>query len=361
MLVALTHVGFLTGVVSSGLIGHLLGRGDLGVGIFFGLSGFLLHRAMIREQARHGHVDVRHYLLRRAARILPAYWLALAVTAAFVRPDWLVVLANLFAAQIYLPSALMHAFTQTWSLATEISFYLVLPLVYTAVRGPRPVFHRHPVVVLGATWLLGLAAAALSSSITISGEAITGRWLPAHWSSFALGMVLAEVHHGGAGRAARVARSLAAYPGTCLALAGGAYLLATTTVAGPLTLGPVTGVQLALKTVLSSVVTAGLMLPLLFGDGRDHLSRALASPSGQYLGRISYGIFLWHLPVFEAFFAVTGIPYFQGGALALIAIGVPLTLLIAALSERWVEGPAMDWAHSRTRRRTPPATPPPGR
>jgi peptidoglycan/LPS O-acetylase OafA/YrhL len=97
------------------------------------------------------------------------------------------------------------------------------------------------------------------------------------------------------------------------------------------------------------VVTAGLLVPLQFGDGGDSISRALGTATARYLGRISYGVFLWHLPVFEAIYAVTGIDYFTGGAVALLAVGVPVTLGLAAVSERLVERPLMDRVHARTR------------
>jgi peptidoglycan/LPS O-acetylase OafA/YrhL len=348
LLVVLTHVGFLTGAVSFGVVGRLLGRGDLGVSIFFALSGFLLYAAMGREWARTGRVDVAAYYARRAVRVLPAFWLGLLVVGLVVRPSARVWLANATLTQIYVPDALLDGYTQTWSLATEISFYLVLPLAFLALRRRT---NRPSVALrlLAATWVLGVAAAVVSGLVEVGGDTLAGRWLPAHWPEFALGMALAVVRDAPTLRAHRVLRDLAAYPGTCLALAGGAYLLATTTVAGPLTLGPVAGVQLAGKGVLGSVVTAGLMVPLLFGAGRDAYSHALGSAPARYLGRISYGVFLWHLPVFEAIYAVTGIDYFTGGALALLAVGVPLTLALAALSERLVERPLMDRVHARTR------------
>ena len=352
LMVVLTHVGFLTGAVSFGVVGRLLGRGDLGVSIFFALSGFLLYAAMQGEWARTGKLAVGSYYARRAVRVLPAFWLALGVVALAVRPDPGSLLANVSLTQIYLPDALIDGYTQTWSLATEVSFYLVLPAAFL-------VFQRHAdraggtLRVIAVSWVLGLAAAVLSGVVLIGGDSLAGRWLPAHWPEFALGMALAVIRSAPRGSAHRVVHDLAAYPGTCLAVAAAAYLLATTTVAGPLTLGPVAGVQLAGKGVLGTLVTAGLMVPLLFGSGQDGYSRVLSAGPARYLGRISYGVFLWHLPVFEAIYAVTGIDYFTGGAVALLAVGLPVTLGLAALTERLVERPLMAWVHAGTRR--PPA------
>lgn len=348
LMVVLTHVGFLSGAVAHGLGGRLLGRGDFGVGIFFGLSGFLLHRAMLRETDRNGNVAVGSYLLRRSARVLPAYWLCLAVVCLAVRPNWTLMTVNITVAQIYVPDAFLHALTQTWSLSTEISFYLLLPLVFVSLRPARARGNHYPFVILLVTGALGLVAAGAVSQVLISNQALIGHWLPAYWSSFALGMILAEAQQAPQSRQATFLRGLAEYPGTCVATAAAAYLLATTTIAGPLVLRPVTGLQLSTKLALSCVVTAGLMVPLVFGSGNDPLARTLASRVGRYFGDISYGIFLWHLPVFEGLYAVTGLPYFRGGAMALLAVGLPVTILLAALSHQFLESPLMAWAHHPT-------------
>jgi peptidoglycan/LPS O-acetylase OafA/YrhL len=348
VLVVLTHVGFLTGAVTFGVVGRLLGRGDLGVTIFFALSGFLLYAAMQREWRATGRLHVVNYYARRAVRVLPAFWLGLGAVSIAVRPDLDAVLANATLTQIYLPDMLLDGYTQTWSLATEVSFYVVLPGAFLLLQrrhGPRVTVLR----MLALSWVVGLVAGVVSGLVPIGGDDLAGRWLPAHWPEFALGMALAEVRSRPDGRLHRTLTGFASFPGTCLALAAAAYLLATTTVAGPLTLGPIAGVQLAGKVLLGTVVTSGLMVPLLFGPGLDTYSRALASPTARYLGRISYGVFLWHLPVFEAVYAVTGIDYFTGGALALLAVGVPVTVGLAALTERVVERPLMAWVHARTR------------
>jgi peptidoglycan/LPS O-acetylase OafA/YrhL len=281
-------------------------------------------------------------------RVLPAFWLVLGVVALAVGPDPRALLANLSLTQIYLPDALMDGYTQTWSLSTEVSFYLVLPAAFLLLQ--KYTDHVGATLkVIAASWVLGLAAAALSGVVLIGDDTLAGRWLPAHWPEFALGMALAVIRSAPQGRPNRVLRDLAAHPGTCLALASAAYLLATTTVAGPLTLGSVAGVQLAGKGVLGTLVTAGLMVPLLFGSGRDGFSLLLSGGPARYLGRISYGVFLWHLPVFEAIYSMTGIDYFTGGAVALLAVGMPVTLGLAALTERLLERPLMAWVHARTR------------
>ena len=355
-MVLLTHAAFLTGLVSGGLAGRLLGRGDLGVAIFFSLSGFLLHRSLLADW-RTPRWDVKGYYLRRFARVVPAYWVTLAVVAIAVQPGALTVVLEALGLQIYARSAHIPEFSQSWSIATELSFYAVLPVVFLVLQRLRRRDADLPAKVLVGAVLAGLFAAWAATSGEIGREVLFERWLPARTANFALGMLLAEAALSPDLAVARWCRRAAANPSTCLGVAASAYLLSTTSIAGQLTLGVVSGLQLALKMALSCVVTAGLMLPLLFGP--PHGLRALLQhPVARWLGTVSFGVFLWHLPVFSAMYAVTGLDYFKGGFVPLLIVGVPITLAVAAASWYGVERPLVLWAH-RSRRRTPPAPVPP--
>lgn len=351
--VLLTHVGFQTGRTgvmtaagedTGGLLAALLARMDLGVAVFFTLSGFLLYRPFLRARA-HGRQapDVRAYLLRRAARVLPAYWLVLAALAVATRPDLPDLAANALLAQIYLPGALLPAFTQTWSLATEVSFYLLLPAL-AALLGRA----RSPVRALVTAVALGWLLAGLSVGVDIGGEALAARWLPAHLAWFAAGMLLAEAERAPRESWTAPLRELAARPGTCLGLAGAAYLLATTPLAGPLGLAPAAPWQAGTKELLGTVVALMLVLPSALGPergaGGHPWHRVLGSPPARALGRVSYGIFLWHLPVLAATYAVTGWPLFSGRMVLVLLLVVPVTLVLAGVSYVLVERPVTAWA-----------------
>lgn len=356
-MVLLTHAAFLTGLVSGGLAGRLLGRGDLGVAIFFALSGFLLHRSLLADWGT-SRWDVKGYYLRRFARVMPAYWLALAVVAVAVQPGTVVVVLEALGLQIYARSAHIPEFSQSWSIATELSFYVVLPLAFLGLERLRRRDPDLPWKVLLVAVVAGVVAAWTATSGEIGREVLFERWLPARASNFALGMLFAEAALRPGSTPARWCRDAAARPATCVAVAAAAYLLSTTAIAGQLTLGVVSGVQLATKMALSCVVTAGLMLPLLFGPS-NALRSTLAHPAARWLGTISFGVFLWHLPVFSAIYAVSGLDYFAGGFVPLMVLGVPITLAVAAASWYLVERPLVAWAH-RSRRRTQPAPVPPG-
>ena len=84
-----------------------------------------------------GRLDVVGYAVRRAARLLPAYWLVLAAVAVGATPPARDVVIHALALQIYWPDAWIGAFGQSWSIATEIAFYVALPFAVLGLRRLR--------------------------------------------------------------------------------------------------------------------------------------------------------------------------------------------------------------------------------
>ncbi len=340
-LVVLTHAAFLSGAVNSaGIWGHLMGRGDFGVAIFFVLSGYLLHRGFIRDPAAFTRGHLRSYAVRRAARVLPAYWLVLGVVAVATRPSALDIILQALGLQIYVAGSHLPAFSQSWSVATELSFYATLPLFALGLAVARRRHPGWPLTILAGFLPVGVALAWFASSADLLRDVPYERWLPARSASFALGMLVAEARARPDHPVSRWLTGLAARPGPLLGLGAAAYLLATTPIAGLLTLGTVGGGRLAVKMTLSCVVSAALLLPLVLGPDNSW-RRLLAHPAAAGLGRISYGIFLWHVPVFTALYAVTGLVPFTGGLIPLLSVGVPITLGLAAATFVLVERPLM--------------------
>ena len=343
LLVVATHAAYLSGfTVNGGLVGRLAGRGDFGVAIFFALSGFLLHFRLVSD-ARDQRTDVKAYAVRRAARVLPAYWVTLAVVVLVAQPPVRTVLAQVLAVQTYVAGADIDAFSQSWSIPTELSFYIVLPLVVWLLEKARRRDPDLPVLLLvGSAALLTLALAFVTVG-QVGEDVLVERWLPARWPNFAVGMVIAELLLRPESRLSRAARRLGRDSAGCLVLAGAALLLATTPIAGLLTLGPAAGVQLSARLTLSTAVAGLLLLPLVLGRD-DAYSAALASRPARNVGTVSYGLFLWHLPVFAGLYALTGARAFTGGIIPLLALGLPVSLFLAWLSHVAVERPAMRWA-----------------
>jgi peptidoglycan/LPS O-acetylase OafA/YrhL len=343
LLVVATHAAYLTGfTVNGGLLGRLAGRGDFGVAIFFALSGFLLHHGLVSD-ARNGDTDLRAYGVRRVARVLPAYWVTLGVVVLASQPGTRTALAQAFAVQTYLSDSDIPSFSQSWSIPTELSFYIVLPLVVWLLGRVRQRHPDLPVQLLVASAVAATVALALMPVGTIGEDVLIERWLPARWPNFAVGMVLAELVLNPGSRATRATRRVARDSVGCLLVAAAAMLLATTPIAGPLTLGLVSGAQLSVRLALSTVVAGFLLAPLVLGRD-DAYGAALGSRPARNVGAVSYGLFLWHLPVFSAIFALTGATVFTGGILPLLAVGLPISLFLAWLSHVAIERPAMRWA-----------------
>ena len=147
LLVLATHSAFWSGSYSFTFTGTLLARLDVGVPLFFVLSGFLLSRPYLRAARREERPPrLRPYLWKRAVRVLPVYWVVAVVAMALVSGNsdaglvgWL---RALTLTDIYFRDRLPDGLTQTWSLATEVSFYVLLPLIMLgwnrATRGARP-------------------------------------------------------------------------------------------------------------------------------------------------------------------------------------------------------------------------------
>jgi len=115
-------------------------RGFIGVDLFFIISGFLIVTLLLRELRRHGSVSLRNFYIRRFLRIFPAYYLMLLIVGAtaFLAPGKSanVIGHDLFFAAFYLSNLVpMNSILAiTWSLAAEEQFYLVAPLAIKSAR-----------------------------------------------------------------------------------------------------------------------------------------------------------------------------------------------------------------------------------
>ena len=272
--------------------------GDNGVYIFFALSGYLLYRPFIGRA-----VDLRAYTIKRAARILPGYYIALIGLTLLTRSALplehpLPYLAIAGSYSIPLRGFLGSA----WTLSAEVLFYVSLPLIARVARGRE-------VVVLGSLAIASIALAVLlRATLSSSTEWLIGSY-PVVVYAFVPGMLLAVVER----RFAGSFRRLASWP----FLAVGAVLVAV---------GCVT-------SSLPVALGAGIGTPLLMGWLLQH--RVPGATLLAFLGGASYAMYLWHKDVFLAF----GI------------VGLPIALVAAAASWALVERPILGWAHAIARPR----------
>jgi len=328
--------------------GTLVG-GYLGVDIFFVVSGFLITTLLLRERDATGRISLRGFWGRRARRLLPALGLLLIVcstVALALGGDALVGIAGqvlgaatfssnwLFIAQgsSYFDDTLPELFRNLWSLAVEEQFYLLWPLLVVLVLVRVPVWAR--LTGIGALALASAAWMALAYSPDDPTRVYYGT--DTHAFGLAIGAFLAVLAAGRGIQAVdevagpgRVAKTLAAIGGFA-ALAG---LVALAVVMSGDTAIPYLG-GLAGVAVLSAVAIGALLLP------RSPVASLLDLAPLRWIGLRSYGLYLWHWPVFVLLgTAYPDWPREGVEAWALGGIALVITVIAAALSYRFVEQP----------------------
>jgi peptidoglycan/LPS O-acetylase OafA/YrhL len=359
LLVVLTHVAYWTGYVNAGFLGGLAARGDLGVAVFFVLSGVLLSRPWLEAALRGDPAPgLRRYAVHRASRLLPAYYLALAgvlLTAVLTTPvdgrDVDLTPSSLVSHLLLvqgITGPLLSTFSQTWSLTTELTFYLLLPVL--AALAARAIRRRGPVkgvarvlacCVVGAG--LGLLLTGLAAADVLPWSGRVALSAPAHAAWFASGLAVAALvaaEDTGAlpGRRGATWQLVRTSPDLMAGTAAVLLLVAVTPVAGPRGFAEVpAGYAVAKELVYALVATAALLACISRSARGSATGRVLAGPSMRYLGRISYGIFLWHLLVMNWWYEVDPRPLFSGGFWVVLVATTTGSILVSSLSWFLVE------------------------
>jgi peptidoglycan/LPS O-acetylase OafA/YrhL len=340
LLVMGTHAAYGTGTYNHGYLGLLTSRMEIGVAIFFVLSGFLLFGPWVRAVAAGGDAPaLGRYARSRARRIVPAY--VVTVLIAFlvyefrdISPNpghtWQGLARNLTLTQIYsddyLSTYLHQGLTQMWSLAVEVAFYAALPLLAYLLL----------VVLCRRRWRPGLMLAGLAGVGAVSPVWLVvihrtdwlpdsaGLWLPHYLVWFVGGMVLTVL----------AAKGVRCYSAAALPFAFIAYLVVSTPIAGTNNAPVLDLGQDIAKVLFYAVVAAVVVAPVALGD-RGWYSRILGSRPMVWLGEISYEIFLLHVIVMEiVLISVLRWPVYTGSAFVLFALTLVLTIPAAWLLHR---------------------------
>ncbi len=315
-----------------------VGGGLLGVDVFFVLSGFLITSLLCRELSRSGTVRLGRFWAQRARRLLPALIILLLGVAAYayafrssidvslVRGDalsTLVYVANwhfIFADQGYFaqaaaPSPLLH----TWSLAVEEQYYLIWPLVALFV------VRRWGIRALAATaGLLAVASAVLMGALYAAGTSIDRLYYGTDTRAQALlvGSLLGAIgsHRGEAfsivpERWTKTAGQRRLW--TTVGVGGAAYLVWAWHGLGGQDPVLYRGGFFVVAVAAGAVILACVTVP------RSALVRFLSIPAIVFVGRISYGLYLYHWPLFLVIdHAHTGL---SGGWLLLVRLVATFT------------------------------------
>jgi peptidoglycan/LPS O-acetylase OafA/YrhL len=321
--------------------------------MFFVLSGYLLYRGFARAAlGRSDPVSIVGYVARRAARIGPAYYVAVvgSVLCISFAGDGtpgrrLVDLGDLPLflgfAQNYSPATLLKLNAATWTLSVEVAFYALLPVL--GVLALRLRSARRQAMLLGTLVIAGLG---WNLTDYLSGwGAVAGHSLPALLPYFACGMLVAvgveqaRAHDRAVGPAASAALSAMAL---LLLIANGVWH-AVDHRAGSFAMEVFAdlGAAVAFSALIAS-------LAIGTGAGLGWLAwRPLA-----WIGTITYGLYLWHIPVIV--FA-RGHGLLPGGALSAV-VALPVSVALGAGSWYLLEKPLMNRAArlGRTRGRPRP-------
>jgi peptidoglycan/LPS O-acetylase OafA/YrhL/4-amino-4-deoxy-L-arabinose transferase-like glycosyltransferase len=350
--VLVTHVTFSSDA-NRMFFGEYFARMDAGVAVFFLISGFLLYRPFVvaRFAGEPGPAIVP-YLWRRTLRIYPALWVATLVAVYIFGFSPFTSTKDAFLhlglVHIYDPGTVLQGpILQSWTLGTELSFYLFLP-IYAAVVGwiALHVRNRLRLELLGVAALYGVSLAwqliVLASPGRLDGMYMT--WLPAWLDLFALGMGLAVVSAWltQTARPAPFALGRRWAPPVCWALAVVAFWAVSTQVGLPRSSIEYSRSEEMLRHLLYGATAFFLLLPGVFGpQDQGGIRRFLRWRVLAWLGLVSYGIYLWHEIWITQFFEWTGDQFQQANFGQMLAVVLGLTIVTAAISWYVVERPML--------------------
>ena len=262
--------------------------GFLGVPLFFVLSGFVIHYSTLPRLARGEAFDARTFFWRRFWRIVPAYYFALAVFALWSHPPLFDVAAHFFFVHNLTPRTLFSINPPFWSIATEVQFYLLYPLLL-AIRARLGM--KRTLLTVGMVSIVSRLA--IGAFLLLTGQAgidcqdakqaFLWESVPVTWFDWCLGAYAAErFFHG------RPPIPLRPAAWVVILLAPVLTILFRPLSAQAFTLG-----SIAAFFILERYARAGNTVR---GNFTGAVERVFI-----FVGLISYSLYLWHQPLIQPF------------------------------------------------------------
>ena len=309
------------------LLDRALLGGGFGVYLFFALSGYLLFLPFARRDYAGGRpVDYRRYARNRAVRILPLYFVVVIVLLLLTEgggslkqwATWMTFSENFTSDR----TQLTEVNGVMWSLVIEMHFYLVLPFLAFGLAWLARGSLTRAAWLLGA---LGLASFALRYVTLFDDNSPIEPWLdyslPSTFFFFVAGMLIALAGIAWRRRAPRFIRGPLAWAETWVVVSAVFWVVVFDDYS-----------KHYFAAVASAFLLAACVLPLRAGP----VVRALEWKALAFVGVISYSFYMWHLPLLEQLGETSWEPDSFPG---LLLLTLPLSLVAAALSYRFIETP----------------------
>jgi peptidoglycan/LPS O-acetylase OafA/YrhL len=310
--------------------------GVLGVDLFFILSGFLITTLLLREREVNGSVNLRHFWIRRILRIFPIYYgflLAQIIIFKFVSveptlvdefyknlPAFLTFTNNWF---VHLSSETKVVFYHAWSLAAEEQFYLFWPPLLALTLCNKKLIAIPAALILFDIFITELIRNHFVD-LGMNGNSIISSLQPA----ICLGVIAAVLLH---------------YKSTFLKLHPILILPQLPSITALLA---VVLIVVDVYHLLIHLVLMLFLVSVIFS--RDKLMDAILNfKPVVYIGRISYGMYIFHMAVFNAVKMLI-MPTLPGNGFAVISVTFVLTIFIALASYYLYEKPIMSLKHRLT-------------
>lgn len=319
----------IAGVLGVHSIGAYMPGGHLGVSVFFVLSGFLISTLLIHELDR-GKIHFRDFYVKRAARLLPGLIVVLVVSGlwSLTQTGLLEVLVGTgsalfyvtnFVAAIWGQENLAH-FEWAWTLSLEEQFYFLWPIVLALLFRSR--------FAIGIVLSAGIIASEVFRVLGSVESGTPSMFFAPHtrMSGLLVGALLALVV---ANRALRFSTWLS----FVMSVTSGLIILSGFFFAS---IGD--RVTYVVWIPLVEIASAALIASLVFGK-ESWAHRLLSLRPLAFIGAISYGIYLWNIPVTE-FVASQPLGSIVLSYPVRVATTIILTLTFAAVSYRFLERPA---------------------
>jgi peptidoglycan/LPS O-acetylase OafA/YrhL len=290
--------------------------GELGVGVFFGISGFIITMLLVKEHGKHGEIDLKAFYVRRAFRILPPLWVFVTAMVLVKRDLRLDQILRVLCFVTDYSKTKAWSLDHSWSLSVEEQFYLLWPFALWAlapIRGTKLAWGlllASPAIRVGSH-ALGIPGALATAFHTIVDSLMIGCLLallmdsaPEHW-------LIRGLRHGWVAACSWV--FLLFGSPVLTQRFGGAYH-------APL------GLSLRALAVGSIIVWS-------LASEEGPIRKLLNSAPMVHVGLISYSLYLWQQPFFD--------PALAGTWLGWTPVAIAGAFLMAELSYRGVEQPML--------------------